>query len=199
MRTRYFTLGTLVTALALFTWQALSNTALPWHTATMRAFADNAGALQALRSVAPANGVYFAPQGVLAAISLTPDLTPKVMGPMLERQAVIDIVAVLLVSWTLLRLPRVRPLRTASTLGTLGVAAGVIAFGSESNWYGFGAGYFVVNVIDLGIQLFLVGLLLETFRGRWVVTQQPSAAADTSGLRVAGGLPSLRSGATTRT
>ena len=95
MNGRFLLTGTAAAALTLFAWQTVSNTAIPWHNATMRAFQNNDAAVRAIRAQTPENGVYFAPQGVLAAVSFTPDLADKTraMGVMLVRQLLIDLAA----------------------------------------------------------------------------------------------------------
>ncbi len=196
MRLRYYTIGTLVTTFTIFVWQTLSNTVLYWHTATMRPFLDAAMAAQTLRSVAPENGVYFAPQGILAAVSLTTNGQAKAMGPMLATQVGLDVIVVLLVAWLVLRLPAGSRTRTGITTAVFGFAAAFVLAMSDWNWYGFALAYSLVNVLDISIQLFLAGLLLETFRGRWA--GPVAARPELSGVTMQGGLPSLRAGSPSR-
>ncbi len=195
MRPRYYTIGTLATTLVVFVWQTLSNTVLYWHTMTMRPFDDAAMASQTLRSIAPANGVYFAPQGILAAVSLTTNGQPKSMAPMMGRQVVLDLIVVFIVAFLVLRLPAGKRLRTGITAGLFGFAAAAVLALSDWNWYGFAFPYSVVNVLDITVQLFLAGVLLETFRGRWTM---PAPRSEFSSVPMQGGLPSLRTGAPSR-
>lgn len=165
MNGRFLVIGTIVGALVLFVWQTLSNAALPWHEMTMREFGNNDAVVQTIRAAAPSNGMYWSKQGILAAVSMTPDLADRTsmaaMTPMLVRQAAIDLVMALLLALVLLRIPVRAGLAPAFTLGLAGLAAGIVAQGSDWNWYGFGVGYAIVNVVDLTIQFFLAGLVLS--------------------------------------
>src|SRR2546423_13028687 len=77
MRGKYLLYGTLAAGLTFFVWQTISNVAIPWHTATMSEFQNSAAAVQAIKAAAPTNGVYFANQGILAAVAFTPDMADK--------------------------------------------------------------------------------------------------------------------------
>jgi hypothetical protein len=189
MRTRFLLIGTLAAALAVFVWQTISNTVIPWHEATLREFTDP-NLVREIRAAAPANGVYFAKEGVLAAVSFTPEMADRtqMMGPMLGRQVAIDIVVVLLVAIAVLHLPAASPRSIAWLLATLGFAATALTEFSNWNWYGFPSEYASVNVIDHTIQFFLAGWILGALRRR-IVRDEPQRAADV-GVRAGGGLPS---------
>jgi hypothetical protein len=162
MRGKYLLYGTLAAAITLFVWQTISNVAIPWHAATVMAFKDNTAAIQAIRAQAPTNGVYASPEGVVAAVSLTPDLADKSksMGPNMVKQIVIDLVAAFLLCFVVARIGVVRKRDTALTLGVAGLAAGIIKEMSDWNWYGFSASYAIVNEIDLAIQFAIAGVVL---------------------------------------
>ena len=117
MRGKYLLIGTLAAGLTLFVWQTISNVAIPWHTATMKE-SNNAAVVQAIHAAAPANGVYFSPQGVLAAVSFTPDMADKTkaMGGNLVKQAVIDLIVALLLCILVARIGVGRKRDTALTL-----------------------------------------------------------------------------------
>ncbi len=177
MNGKYLLYGTLAASITLFVWQTISNVAIPWHTATMTQFKDNATAAQAIRAQAPTNGVYFAPQGVLLAVSLTPDLADKSksMGPNMTKQFVIDLVASLLLCLVVARIGVGRKRDTALTLGIAGLAAGIIKEMSDWNWWGFPASYAIVNEIDLAIQFALAGIVIAWAYKR-AMTGTPVAA-----------------------
>src|SRR5512140_2473116 len=103
---RYVLIGTVAATVTLFLWQAISNAALPWHSAPMREMP--AATVQALHTALPANGLYFARQGILAAMNTTPDMADRTqqMGLPLARQVVIDLLAALVLALAVLRLPR---------------------------------------------------------------------------------------------
>ena len=173
MRGKFLLYGTLAAGVTLFVWQTISNVALPWHQATMTELKDNAAAVQAIHAAAPVNGVYFSNQGIIAAVSFTPDMADKTkmsMTPNLAKQLAIDLVAALLLCVLVARIGVGRKRDTALTLALGGVAAGIILELSDWNWYGFSASYASVNVIDLTIQFALAGAVIA-----WVYKRQAGA------------------------
>lgn len=164
MNTRFLVVGTLAAALTLYVWQVVSNVALPWHEATMYMWEGptNDAVVQAVRAAAPENGVYFSGQGILAAVSMRPDLADKtqMMGPMMAKQIGIDLVVALLLALVVLRTGTTTPARTAATLGLAGLAAGLVTELSNWNWYGYDLAFSLVNVAELAVAWFLAGLTL---------------------------------------
>lgn len=174
MRGKYLLYGTLAAGVTLFVWQTISNVAIPWHSATMKEFTNNAAVVEAIHAGAPTNGVYFSPEGVLAAVSFTPDMADKTkaMSGNLAKQAVIDLVAALLLCVLVARIGVGRKRDTALTLGLAGLAAGIIREMSDWNWYGFSASYAIVNEIDLTIQFALAGIVIA-----WLYKRETAPAA----------------------
>lgn len=169
MKGKFMLYGTLAAAVTLFVWQAVSNTAIPWHKATINTFRDNAAAVQAIRAQAPANGVYAAPEGIVLAQSLTPTLADKSksMGANLAKQFVIDLIAAFVLCLVLAdQSVRRRARDVALRLGGIGLAAVMIKEFSDWNWYGFSASYAFVNTVDLTIQFIIAGLVLTSIRNR---------------------------------
>jgi hypothetical protein len=123
MRGKYLLYGTLAAGIALFVWQTISNVAIPWHQATIKTFTNNAAAVDAIRANTSGNGVYTAPQGIIAAVSFTPDVADKTkaMGPNMAKQMVIDLVAALLICILVARIGVGRKRDTALTLALAGV------------------------------------------------------------------------------
>ena len=162
MRGKYLLYGTLAAGLTLFVWQTISNVALPFHEMTIKPFTNNAAVVDAVRAGTSGNGVYFAPQGLVAALSFTPDMVDKTkaMGGNLVKQAVIDLVVALLLCILVTRIGVRRKRDTALTLGLVGLTAGIIKEMSDWNWYGFSASYAIVNEIDLAIQFALAGIVI---------------------------------------
>jgi hypothetical protein len=179
MRGKSRVYGTLAAGITLFVWQTISNVAIPWHAATVKAFTNNAAAIQAIRAAAPTNGVYAAPEGVLAAVSLTPDMADKSksMGPNMLKQIVIDLFAALLLCVVIERIGIGKKRDTALTLALAGLAAGVIKEMSDWNWYGFATGYAIVNEIDLTIQFALAGIVIAWIYKRGMVGDTEPGAA----------------------
>lgn len=169
MHNRFLLIGTVVTAIVIMVWQTLSNAVIPWHMATMREFTNNDAVVQAIRASAPENGVYFSPQGVLASVAMTPDLVDKstLIGPMLGKQFVINLVVAFLLALLVLRLRPTTAVGTATGLATAGLAAAVLTQLSNWNWYGFALPWSLVNVADHTIQFFLAGLVLAALLKRF--------------------------------
>ena len=184
MRGRTLLVGTLVTALALFVWQSLSNTVIPWHTLAMKTFANDTAAVRTIHAAAPANGLYFSPRGVLMVTAFTPGLADKsaAMGAPLARQLVLDVVAAFLLALVVARLVAPAPLATGTLLGLAGLGAGIIACMSNWNWYGFPAA--------VEVNLFIGGALLAWFARRGARASTPATDA---GVRAESGFPPLGS------
>jgi len=173
---RYMLLGTIAVTVTLFVWQAVSNAALPWHGAAMRELP--AASVQALHNGLPGNGLYFAKQGILAAVHTTPDLADRTqqMGMPLARQVVIDILAALVLGLAVLRLPRAGALATGVTLALAALAVSGILALSDWNWYGYPLGYELPNVIDLTIQGFIAGFVFGWALRRIAPTPEQATA-----------------------
>lgn len=183
MRGKSRVYGTLAAGITLFVWQTISNVAIPWHAATVKAFTSDAAAAQAIRAVAPTNGVYASPEGILAAVSMTPDMADKSksMGPNLLKQIVIDLLASLLLCLVIERIGVARKWDVALTLALAGLAAGIIKEMSDWNWYGFATSYAIVNEVDLTIQFALAGVVIGWIYKRG--TRGETAAAGPPGVR----------------
>lgn len=180
--TRYLILGTVLTAVTLFVWQAIANTAIPWHSAPMRELSPAEGA--AVHAALPANGFYFSKSGILAVVNAAPDFhdRSKEVGLPLARQVVIDLVIALLLAFAVLRLPRRKPLTSAITVALAAAAFATCLAVSDWNWYGFPLNFELSNVADLTVQGFLAGLLLAWARRRFVpVTVGPERLVAAAG------------------
>lgn len=193
MTGRFLVIGTLVCALVLFVWQTISNTALPWHMQTMRQFANDTAAAQAVRAQAPANGVYFSPRGMLVVASMDSAMTDQsrtTMGVRIARQFALDVVAAVALVMLLTPFAALGPMRagTAAMLGAFAVSA-VIEL-SNWNWYGFTLPYALVNVVDQTIGFFLAGLALGAVGRRLALP----ALLPAPGVRAEGALPPTPAG-----
>lgn len=193
MNVRFLLVGTIAGALLLFAWQTFSEVVLPWHEATQRSFANDSAVVQAIQAGAPANGVYYSPRGVLAAVSIVPGVADKetLMGAMLVRQLVIDLVVMLLVCVLVTRLPVQSIVGSGITVAIGGLACALIIEASNWNWYGFSASFAAVNVVDQTIQFFLAGALGSLLARR--LGPRPARTAEYVGVHAAGyGPPGAR-------
>ena len=187
MNGRFLVIGTILGALAMFAWQTVSNAALPWHEKTMHEFANSDSLARTIRAAAPTNGVYWSKQGVLAAVSMTPDLADKTssafMAPMLGKQLAIDLVVAFVLCLLLLRLPAASLVHTGRTFAMAGLAIALLIELSNWNWYGFAANFALVNAVDTTIQFFVTGVVLAWAARRFGAPR----AAEASGVNVPAG------------
>lgn len=171
MTVRAFAAAVLVGTVAIYAWQTISNAALPWHRMTMRELAGSDSLVRQIRAAAPANGTYYAKQGILAAIDMTSGFADRTSAtaikPMLLRQVGIDVVMAIALLIVVSRIALATPVRTGMILAVAGFAAGVAQQFSDWNWYGFGASYAMVNVVDVAIQCFIGGFAISAFLNRF--------------------------------
>jgi len=169
MSGKVFLLGTLLGALALFAWETVSNAAIPWHMTTYRSFTDTTAVVQVIRANAPENGMYIDSRGVVAAVAFLPDLKDRtsLLGVMLARQFVLDIVVALVMLLALQRLPRATTSQYAVAGALVGLAVAAAVLVSDWNWYGFGASWALVNTIDRGIGFGILALVLGAVMNKW--------------------------------
>src|SRR5687767_10689654 len=160
MNVKLLVLGTIAGALTLFAWETVSNTAIPWHAPTMRSFSDSNAAVQSIKAYAPENGMYVDVRGVVAAISFLPDMSSRerLVGLMIGRQLALDVVIAFILLLTMQRLPRLSTKEYPGIFAVGALAVGLSAFGSDWNWYGFGATWTIVNIVDRVIGYSLLGL-----------------------------------------
>ncbi len=191
MNTKLLVIGTVAGALTLFAWETVSNTAIPWHAPTMRSFPDSNAAVQAIRALAPENGMYVDVRGVVAAISFLPDMSSRerLVGLMIGRQLALDFIIAFALLFTMLRLPRVSTRQYAAVFGVGALAMGLSAFGSDWNWFGFGVGWTVVNILDRVIGYALMGFALGACVNKW---SGRATTDEWSGVRAGGSLPGSR-------
>lgn len=193
MRTRFLLLGTIVGTVVLFVWQAIANAAIPWYQRQIRTFKDPAAAVSAIRAQAPVNGIYAESRGVFAIVSFQPDMHDQAgdMGPMLAKEAALDVVVAIALCLLIERLPAYG---TATTAATLGLAAGMVTLtvvGSNTIWYGVPALWTLVSVIDEVIAFALAGAAI---RSVWRRTHPVAAPTEAGGVRAEGALPTARGG-----
>ncbi len=179
---RYFLVGIVAATVTLYVWQSLSNGLLAWHSAPMREMSP--ASTLAVRDAVPGNGFYFAKEGILAVVNVTPDMRDrsKEMGAPLARQVLIDLVAVLLLAGALLRLPRRGPLAAGVTLALIATAFTTFLAISDWNWYGFPFAFALSNVADAAVQGFLAGLVLG-----WALRRFAPAPVSADGLLAVAG------------
>lgn len=172
---RYLLVGTIATAVALFVWQSVSNTVIPWHSAPMHPM--TAAQVQAVHGAVPEKGLYGANEGILVVMNAAPDMRDltKAMGAPLARQIVIDLFVALVLAFAVLRLPRTRALATGGTLALVALAISGFLELSNWNWYGYPFAFELSNVADATVQAFLAGWILAWAHGRFTAAASPAA------------------------
>src|SRR2546423_5615555 len=95
MNARAIAISAAAGTIAMFAWQTVSQTVIPWHAATMQEISDTtAKSIPSIRQLAKTNGVYFSRYGALFAVRISPDhadqMTSAAMEPMLAMQAAVD-------------------------------------------------------------------------------------------------------------
>ena len=123
---------------------------------------DDQAAMQALKSQAPGNGMYFGKHGVLLAINATPDMKDLTvnMGPMLVNEAIDDVVIAFVLVLLLVQVMPESVLGYASTAGLIGVLISLTSFVRYWIWYGFTPGFVAVDCINVIVGSFLAGLAI---------------------------------------
>jgi hypothetical protein len=189
MHARFIVVGAVTSALALWVWQALSHTLIPWHDATMREFTDAAAVTEVIAANAPERGVYIAESGIFAAVQIDPAVPDRtqLVGVMLGRQAGINLIVTLLLAFVVAGAARRTPMQVALRLGIVGLAAGIVTHVSQWNWQGLGPAYAIVNAIDLAIGWGIVGLVLGALAARMLDASVPLGSAEGARVRAAAG------------
>jgi hypothetical protein len=190
MRAKHFVITALAGGMALFGWETISNTAIPWHDATIRAFTDSNAVVQAIKANAPQNGVYVDIRGVVAAVSFTPDMVDRstLVGSMIGKQVVLDIAIAAVLLLALLRLPRATTKQYAWGSAVAALVIGASIFVSDWNWWGFSLSWMSINLIDRVIGYGLLGLVLGGLLNKW--SRSKPTTDEWSGVKAQGGLPS---------
>jgi hypothetical protein len=155
----------------------------------MKEFTNAPAVVSAIRAGAPGNGMYFAGQGVLAAVSFTPTMADKTSGefmaPMLAKQFVTDLVIAALLCLLLLRFPHLTAATGARIAAIAAAAAALSVHVSNWTWYGFSPIYVLVNSLDLVIGWSIAGAVLGVIIQR---STRATTPADASGVKALGDL-----------
>jgi hypothetical protein len=177
--------------IAMFAWQSVSQTVIPWHAATMHEVADTtATAIPAIRQLARTNGVYFSRYGTLMAVRIAPNnadqATTAAMGPMLGMQAAVDLLVVVALCFFVGFLADRSPLGAAKAMALAGFAMIAVQELAMSIWYGFTLSWSIVSIADQTISFFLTGLVIGALMRRFD-RDTPVALPEGQGYRTSGG------------
>jgi hypothetical protein len=140
----------------------------------VREFQDARAVVEAIRANSPVNGVYLAPQGVFAAVSLEPDLADKSqdLTPQLLTEWASASLAALFLSAALLTARSATVAGGARLLAVTALAA--VANGDLAywNWYGFSTWFTLQELVDLVGGWLLAGSVLGALMKRMVPREQ---------------------------
>lgn len=191
MNVRAIAISAAVGTIAMFAWQSVSQTVIPWHMATMQEISDTtARAIPVVRQLAKANGVYFSKYGVLMAVRIAPDKSDQTstaaMGPMLAKQVAVDLIVVVALCFVVGLLADRTPLGVAKAIALTGFAMIAVQELAMSTWYGFSAAWAFVNIIDQTISFFITGLIIGALLRR-LDRDAAVAIPEGQGYRTSGG------------
>ena len=197
MNVRAIGISAVLGTITMFAWQAVSQTAIPWHAATMREIPDTtAKAIPAIRQLGKTNGVYFSRYGALIAVRVASDnsdqMSNGVMGLMLARQAGIDLVVVVALCGLVGFLTDRSPVGVAKATALGGFAMITVQELAMANWYGFSMSWTMVNIVDQTISFFLTGLVVGVLMLR-LDRDAAVAVPDGQGYRTSGGRKTVAS------
>lgn len=169
-------LGTLLGAVFLFIWMAISWMALPWHCATLGTFTHEESVAAVVMSNTTSSGVYVLPnchshetqESGIEAMKKGPILFAAVQrdGYNVEspKPYVISFIIYLIGAFLVtLMVLKARLPSYGSRVGFIiifGIAAGALATFPNWNWWGFSTGYTLVSFFDFVIGLTLAGLAI---------------------------------------
>lgn len=163
MNAKFLVTAAVVGGVALWLWGAVTHTLLPQVLPQpLREFKNERAMAEAVRANTAGNGVYFARQGVMAAVSFRPDFGDKTkdLTPNLITQLVTDMIGAVLLGIAVLRLRKDSVACIAGWLAVAGLAAFALKMLPYWNWYGFSVGFLGMEALDLVGKFFLGGLLL---------------------------------------
>jgi hypothetical protein len=191
MNVRAFGISAVVGTIAMFAWQSVSQVVIPWHMATMQEVSDTtAKAVPAIRQLAKSNGVYYSRYGALVAVRFAPDNSSQIsmaaIGPMLLKQAGIDLVVVTALCFLVGFLIDRSPLGVAKAMALAGFAMIAVQELAMANWYSFSMSWAAVNIADQTISFFLTGLVVGALMLR-LSRGDPVAIPEGQGYRTSGG------------
>ncbi len=162
MNAKFLVVGAVVGGILLFVWGGLTHAFLPQVIPAYQIFKDDAAVVQTLHANAPANGVYFSPKGILAAVAFLPDLGDKTkdITPNLITQFLTDTLSALLLCWLLAGIRSVTALGRAGWLTLAAFAAFSLKILPYWNWYGFSPLFMLLEALDIVGKFFIAGLVL---------------------------------------
>lgn len=179
---RKLTLGTLLAAIVLFIWMAISWMVLPWHCATLGKFTHEESVASVIMSNTTTSGIYILPHCVDQKNELAANEAAK-RGPIvfsaIQRNGrdfsspkpyivsfIIQLIGAFFVTFMTLQARFQTYSRRLLFVTAFGIAAGILAAFPEWNWWGFSFSYALVGFLDFVIGWFLAGLVIAAIAKR---------------------------------
>lgn len=166
--------GTLVGGIIVYVWMMISWMLLPWHCATLHKFKNEEAVAQVITANATGSGIYTLPnmcddkselamekmkQGPYIFASIQPQGKDFASAKPYLVSFIILLAGAFLITYLLLQTrPDLEYWSKVWFVTGIGLIIGILGFLPSWNWWGFSAGYVVVEIADTVIAWFLAGL-----------------------------------------
>ena len=161
-------IATVVAGIIMFVWGFLSWTVLPWHKVDVHQFQDESLVMQTLTAQGPESGIYwvpgneedYTPETPGAFVNLLNEGYGTGMGQMMIGGLVCNLIFAFL---TIMLLAKTSGMSYGGKVGFITMVGFLVALGSALpywNWFGFPAGYSLVQIADVTIMWLLAGLAI---------------------------------------
>lgn len=158
--------GALAGGAILFLWGALSWMALPWHNMTMQKFPNETAVAEFLIHQTPQDGVYRLPWNFHKALGgplVLASVAHQGGRPMVQASVfsfLIQALAAGFVTFLVLEGGIQKYWDRVGCVTVFAIAAGIVGYLPQWNWWGYSAGHVLVEMLDLVAGWFLAGLAI---------------------------------------
>jgi hypothetical protein len=178
MSVKKIALATVLGALVVFVWNAISWQLLPWHRATISTFKDENNVIEVLKENSDGNGVYLVPnppgqqgqdrkqealgrmiRGPVAFVSFQQEGVK--FGVLFAKEIIRTLLAALLITLLLTKTTGLTTLGGAVFVATIALVSSILVHLQGWTHFYFSSEYTAVMVIDLTLAWFLAGLVMS--------------------------------------
>ena len=176
-------IGTLLAAVVLFVWGAVSWMLIPWHDGTMKQVPQEQLVTDTLKTVIKEKGLYTFPwcgkdangkvdraavmekvkAGPVGMLIFNPGGGNPMSSSMFINGFLIDVGIAALLMWILWASRLKRAVHRIHLTAAVGLIAGLAVHLTNAVWMGYPAGYTAVGILDLLIGFILMGAALSPF------------------------------------